>query len=104
MPPALFEKGETAMEQPGRTMLDKIWDQHVIFRVSDDTDLLHVDRHLLHDLGGSRGPLDLKSRAVRVHSPEVTFATRGRAISSAPRRAGSSKSGLEWLSALRVES
>ena len=43
-------------------MLAKIWDQHVICRVSDDTDLLHVDRHLLHDLGGSRGLLDLKSR------------------------------------------
>jgi hypothetical protein len=84
MPPALFKKGETALEQPGRTMLDKIWDQHVIFRVSDDTDLLHVDRHLLHDLGGSRGLLDLKSRDLAVHSPELTFATPDHAISSAP--------------------
>ena len=43
------------MQTPGRTLLAKIWDQHVICRVSDDTDLLHVDRHLLHDLDGSRG-------------------------------------------------
>jgi 3-isopropylmalate/(R)-2-methylmalate dehydratase large subunit len=91
------------LEQPGRTMLDKIWDQHVIFRVSDDTDLLHVDRHLLHDLGGSRGLLDLKSRDLRVHSPELTFATPDHAISSAPGRAGTSKIGLELLAALRVE-
>jgi 3-isopropylmalate/(R)-2-methylmalate dehydratase large subunit len=103
MPPALFEKGETAMEQPGRTMLDKIWDQHVIFRVSDDTDLLHVDRHLLHDLGGSRGLLDLKSRDLKVHSPELTFATPDHAISSAPGRAGTSKIGLELLASLRTE-
>ena len=91
------------MEQPGRTMLDKIWDQHVIFKVSDDTDLLHVDRHLLHDLGGSRGLLDLKSRNLSVHSPELTFATPDHAISSAPGRAGTSKIGLELLASLRVE-
>jgi 3-isopropylmalate/(R)-2-methylmalate dehydratase large subunit len=103
MPPALFKKGETALEQPGRTMLDKIWDQHVVFRVSDDTDLLHVDRHLLHDLGGSRGLLDLKSRDLKVHSPELTFATPDHAISSAPGRAGTSKIGLELLASLRTE-
>jgi len=103
MPPALFKKGETALEQSGRTMLDKIWDQHVIFRVSDDTDLLHVDRHLLHDLGGSRGLLDLKSRDLKVHSPELTFATPDHAISSAPGRAGTSKIGLELLASLRTE-
>jgi len=91
------------LEQPGRTMLDKIWDQHVIFHVSDDTDLLHVDRHLLHDLGGSRGLLDLKSRNLTVHSPELIFATPDHAISSAPGRAGTSKIGLELLAALRVE-
>ena len=42
-------------------MLAKIWDQHVIARISDDTDLLHIDRHLLHDLGGSRGLLDSRA-------------------------------------------
>src|ERR1700744_3845919 len=84
-------------------MLDKIWDQHVIFKVSGDTDLLHVDRHLLHDLGGSRGLLDLKSRNLEVHSPELTFATPDHAISSAPGRAGTSKIGQELLAGLRGE-
>jgi hypothetical protein len=63
------------LEKRGRTLLAKIWDQHVIARISDDTDLLHVDRHLLHDLGGSRGLLDLKSRNLRVHNPELTLVT-----------------------------
>ena len=91
------------MQQPGRTMLAKIWDQHVIAHISDDTDLLHVDRHLLHDLGGSRGLLDLKSRGLTVHNPELTFATPDHAISTAHGRAGTSKIGLELLAALRVE-
>ena len=91
------------MGKPGRTMLAKIWDQHVIDRLSEDTDLLHVDRHLLHDLGGSRGLLDLKSRGLRVHNPELTFATPDHAISTAHGRAGTSKIGQELLAALRVE-
>src|SRR3954470_2034785 len=84
-------------------MLAKIWDQHVIARIGEDTDLLHVDRHLLHDLGGSRGLLDLKSRNLSVHNPELTFATPDHAISTARGRAGTSKIGQELLAALRVE-
>jgi 3-isopropylmalate/(R)-2-methylmalate dehydratase large subunit len=87
----------------GRTMLAKIWDQHVIARLGDDTDLLHIDRHLLHDLGGSRGLLDLKSRGLAVHNPELTFATPDHAISTAYGRAGTIKIGQELLAALRVE-
>jgi 3-isopropylmalate/(R)-2-methylmalate dehydratase large subunit len=87
----------------GRTMLAKIWDQHVIARLDDDTDLLHVDRHLLHDLGGSRGLLDVRSRGLAVHNPELTFATPDHAISTAHGRAGTIKIGQELLAALRVE-
>src|SRR3981081_1933337 len=90
------------LQKHGRTLLAKIWDQHVIAHISDDTDLLHVDRHLLHDLGGSRGLLDLKSRNLSVHNPELTFATPDHAISTARGRAGTIKIGEELLEALRV--
>jgi 3-isopropylmalate/(R)-2-methylmalate dehydratase large subunit len=91
------------LEKHGRTMLAKIWDQHVITRISDDTDLLHVDRHLLHDLGGARGLLDLKNRNLAVHNPELTFATPDHAISTARGRADTSKNGQELLEGLRLE-
>ncbi len=103
MPSAVRGQREDDLAKSGRTMLAKIWDQHVIARMSEDTDLLHVDRHLLHDLGGSRGLLDLKNRGLTVHNPELTFATPDHAISTAHGRAGTSKIGLELLAALRVE-
>jgi 3-isopropylmalate/(R)-2-methylmalate dehydratase large subunit len=104
MPPKIKAQGEDqSLEQTGRTLLGKIWDQHVIARMGDDTDLLHVDRHLLHDLGGSRGLLDLKSRDLSVHNPELTFATPDHAISTARGRAGTIKIGQDLLAALRVE-
>jgi 3-isopropylmalate/(R)-2-methylmalate dehydratase large subunit len=71
--------------------------------LSEDTDLLHVDRHLLHDLGGSRGLLDIKDRGIAVHNPELTFATPDHAISTAKGRAGTIKVGQELLAALRAE-
>jgi 3-isopropylmalate/(R)-2-methylmalate dehydratase large subunit len=91
------------LEKQGKTMLARIWDQHVIAHLNEDTDLLHVDRHLLHDLGGSRGLLDVKSRNLAVHNPELTFATPDHAISSAHGRAGTTRTGQELLAALRVE-
>src|SRR3954464_13724263 len=97
------KREDRLLEKRGRTLLAKIWDQHVIARIGDDTDLLHVDRHLLHDLGGSRGLLDLKSRNLPVHDPELTFATPDHAISTARGRAGTSKVGQELLAGLRTE-
>jgi len=86
-----------------RTLFAKIWDSHVVADLGDNACLLHVDRHLLHDLGGSRGLLDIKARGLRVHSPHLTFATPDHAISSAPGRAGTTKVGSELLAALRAE-
>jgi 3-isopropylmalate/(R)-2-methylmalate dehydratase large subunit len=86
-----------------RTLFDKIWDEHVVADLGDNAYLLHVDRHLLHDLGGSRGLLDLKERGLPVKSPHLTFATPDHAISSAPGRAGGSAIGLRLLQSLRAE-
>ena len=94
--------GET-MSPVGRTLFSKVWDDHVIADLGDDTALLHIDRHLLHDLGGSRGLLDLKQRDLAVHDPGLTFATPDHAISSTPGRADTIKVGRELLAALRVE-
>jgi 3-isopropylmalate/(R)-2-methylmalate dehydratase large subunit len=86
-----------------QTQLAKIWDAHVVAHLGDNADLLHVDRHLLHDLGGSHGLLELKRRGLPVHTPNLTFATPDHAISTAPGRAGTTKVGSDLLQALRVE-
>jgi 3-isopropylmalate/(R)-2-methylmalate dehydratase large subunit len=87
----------------GRTLFAKLWADHVVADLGDDTVLLHVDRHLLHDLGGSRGLLDLKSRGLHVRDPELTFATPDHAISSAHGRVGTIEVGVTLLAALRAE-
>ena len=91
------------MSLNARTLFSKIWQDHVIADLGNDTALLHVDRHLLHDLGGSRGLLNLKKRGLPVHDPALTFATPDHAISTAPARVGTIEVGQKLLSALRAE-
>ncbi len=69
-----------------RTMFDKIWDAHVVTDLGDGWSLLHVDRHLLHDLSGGRALADVLERGLAVGNPELAFATPDHAVSSAPDR------------------
>lgn len=71
-----------------RTLFDKIWDSHVVCDLEDGWALLHVDRHLVHDLTGPGALTDLERRNIAVHSPELVFATPDHAVSSAPGRTG----------------
>lgn len=72
----------------GTTLFDKLWNSHVVTDFGDGTALLHVDRHLVHDLGGGPAYDELRQRGLGVHSPELTFATPDHVVSSAPGRTG----------------
>ena len=89
--------------RPPRTMFAMLWESHVVAELGDDTALLHVDRHILHDLGGSRALLDVKERGLPVHNPELTFATVDHTISSSPGRQDTIARGVELMKALRTE-
>ncbi|MEP6971858.1 MAG: 3-isopropylmalate dehydratase large subunit [Betaproteobacteria bacterium] len=80
-----------------RTLFDKLWDAHVVTDLGDGSALLHVDRHLVHDLGGAPAFAALAKRDLPVHSPELTFATADHVVSSAPDRTGSDH---EWAKVL----
>ena len=34
----------------GRTLYDKIWDEHVVHTEEDGTSILYIDRHLVHEV------------------------------------------------------
>jgi len=50
----------------GRTLYDKIWDDHVVRTEADGTALLYIDRHLLHEVTSPQAfeGLDLAGRKV----------------------------------------
>ncbi|HWP18304.1 MAG TPA: 3-isopropylmalate dehydratase large subunit [Burkholderiaceae bacterium] len=50
----------------GRTLYDKIWDEHVVHTEEDGTAVLYIDRHLLHEVTSPQAfeGLDLAGRKV----------------------------------------
>lgn len=69
-----------------RTIFDKLWDSHVIRDLGDGWALLHIDRHLLHDLSGPPALAEVAERGLPLHNPELSFATPDHAVSSQPAR------------------
>ena len=73
----------------GRTLFDKIWDSHVVKEIADGWVLLHIDRHLLHDLSGPANLQALADKSLPIRNPELVFATADHTVSSQPGRDGS---------------
>jgi 3-isopropylmalate/(R)-2-methylmalate dehydratase large subunit len=69
-----------------RTLFDKIWSRHCVKEVGRDNWLLHVDRHLIHDLVAGPALTQLSKSGRTVRSPALTYATVDHGISSAPGR------------------
>jgi 3-isopropylmalate/(R)-2-methylmalate dehydratase large subunit len=58
----------------GRTLYDKIWDEHAVAPLSGDDWLLFVDRHLIHEVTSPQAFAGLKQARRRVRRPELTLA------------------------------
>jgi 3-isopropylmalate/(R)-2-methylmalate dehydratase large subunit len=74
------------MPNQATTLLDKLWDPHVVADLGEGWSLLHIDRVLLHDLSGARALNEVAEKGHPVARPELVFATPDHAVSSAPGR------------------
>lgn len=73
------------MDKP-KTMLDKIWDLHVIEKLEGDDYLLSIDRCYIHDLGGPMTARPLKRSGHSLYDVNQVIATCDHTISSMPER------------------
>ena len=84
------------------TLFEKIWATHTIREVDVGVSLLHVDRHLIHDLEAGPRLNDLERAGHSVARSDLTFATPDHAVSSAPDRTGNTNPvGGRLLDAMR---
>lgn len=58
-----------------KTMIDKIWDQHVIKGKEGEPQLLYVDLHLLHEVTSPQAFEGLRENNRPVRRTDKTFAT-----------------------------
>jgi len=87
---------------PAKTLFDKIWDQHVITELAGGYQLIHIDRHLLHDLSGPGSLRAIEKRGIRVRNPELSWASPDHCVSTAsPRDDTSTDTGARLIPVLR---
>ena len=62
------------MTDRARTLYEKIWDAHVVARRDDDTCLIYIDRHLIHEVTSPQAFEGLRVAGRRVRRPDLTLA------------------------------
>jgi len=58
-----------------RTLLDKVWDAHVVRVLDDGRSLIYIDRHLVHEVTSPQAFEGLRLSGRRVRRPDLTTAT-----------------------------
>ena len=60
---------------PSKTVLDKLWDAHVVRELEDGRTLIYIDRHLVHEVTSPQAFEGLRLAGRKVRRPDLTFAT-----------------------------
>ncbi|WP_338240988.1 3-isopropylmalate dehydratase large subunit [Aurantiacibacter hainanensis] len=68
-----------------RTLYEKIFDAHVIERRDDDTCLIFIDRHLVHEVTSPQAFEALRMKGRTVRHPELTLAVPDHNLPTTPR-------------------
>ena len=63
-----------------RTLLDKIWDEHVVTQEAGSPAVLYVDLHLVHEVTSPQAFQTLRERGLRVRRPDKTVGTLDHSI------------------------
>jgi 3-isopropylmalate/(R)-2-methylmalate dehydratase large subunit len=72
------------MPQP-RTIIQKIWDSHVVCQPEGAPALLYIDLHLVHEVTSPQAFEGLRQRGLRVRRPDRTFGTCDHSTPTTPR-------------------
>lgn len=63
-----------------RTIIEKVWDNHVVAEREGAPTLLYVDLHLVHEVTSPQAFSDLRERRLRVRRPDLTIGTTDHSI------------------------
>ncbi len=74
------------MASKPRTLYEKIWDAHVVERRDDDTCLIYIDRHLVHEVTSPQAFEALRLAGRKVRRPDLTLAVPDHNLPTTARR------------------
>ncbi|MFG6149159.1 3-isopropylmalate dehydratase large subunit [Halobacillus sp. B23F22_1] len=58
-----------------KTIIEKVWDQHVIHQEEDKPELIYIDLHLVHEVTSPQAFEGLRMKNRKVRRPDRTYAT-----------------------------
>jgi len=58
-----------------KTLMEKIWDAHVVHHEQGSPSVLYIDLHLVHEVTSPQAFTGLRARGLKVRRPDRTFAT-----------------------------
>ena len=67
-----------------RTMFDKIWSAHVVDDLGDNMQLMYVTRHVMHELSGHRGQIEIRKRGLKMRRADLTIGSFDHVVSTEP--------------------
>lgn len=72
------------MKQP-RTIIEKLWDSHVVVEQPGAPALLYIDLHLVHEVTSPQAFDGLRARGLKVRRPDLTLGTTDHSTPTTPR-------------------
>ncbi|MCP5141363.1 MAG: 3-isopropylmalate dehydratase large subunit [Chromatiales bacterium] len=72
----------------GKTLYDKIWEQHLVRTDEDGTALLYIDRHLVHEVTSPQAFEGLRMAGRKLWRPQAALATPDHNVPTINRAAG----------------
>ena len=71
-----------------QTLYDKIWNEHIVHQQNDNTTLLYVDRHLIHEVTSPQAFEGLRLSKRKVRQPNLTLAVADHNVPTTNRSKG----------------
>src|SRR4051794_12523898 len=68
-----------------RTIIEKLWESHIVHQQPDAPALLFVDLHLVHEVTSPQAFDGLRERGLKVRRPDLTIATADHSIPTSDR-------------------
>ncbi len=68
-----------------RTIIEKLWDSHVVHEQPGNPALLYIDLHLVHEVTSPQAFQGLRDRGLKVRRPDLTIATADHSIPTTDR-------------------
>jgi 3-isopropylmalate/(R)-2-methylmalate dehydratase large subunit len=68
-----------------RTIIEKVWDSHVVHEQPGAPALLYIDLHLVHEVTSPQAFSGLRERGLKVRRPDLTLATADHSIPTTDR-------------------